>query len=207
MRIVTGSELCGSSKPETVIRWHRSGFRLFWRWKSRSRGGRPKLPRDIHQSILEMSLAIPLWGAPRIHGELLKLGITVGQTSVAKYMARHRKPPSQGWKTFLPNQPEGVAAMNLFVVPTISFRLLYGMLILSHSRRQILWLGVTAHPIAEWVARQLTEACGWERVPEYLVRDRGLFTVKFSPGGFGPWAFGTGQLRHAHPGEMGIWNG
>jgi transposase InsO family protein len=87
-------------------------------------------------------------------------------------MARHRKPPSQGWKTFLRNHAEGIAAMDLFVVPTISFRLLYGMLILSHSRRQILWLGVTAHPTAEWVARQLTEACGWEQVPEYLVRDR-----------------------------------
>jgi transposase InsO family protein len=159
-------------RPETVIGWHRAGFRLFWRWKSRSRGGRPKLPRDIRKLILEMSLANPLWGAPRIHGELLKLGINVGQTSVAKYMARHRRPPSQGWKTFLRNHAEGIAALDLFVVPTISFRLLYGILILSHSRRQILWLGVTAHPTAEWVARQLTEACGWDRVPEYLVRDR-----------------------------------
>jgi hypothetical protein len=133
-------------KPETVIRWHRAGFRLFWRWKSRCRVGRPKVPLEIRQLIRTMSLANPLWGAPRIHGKLLKLGIDIGQTSVAKYMARHRKPPSQGWKTFLRNQAD---VMDLFVVPTLSFRLLYGLLILSHGRRQILWLGVTAHPIAD----------------------------------------------------------
>jgi transposase InsO family protein len=159
-------------KPETVIRWHRAGFRLFWRWKSRSRVGRPKVPLEIRQLIRDMSLANPLWGAPRIHGELLKLGIDVGQTSVAKYMARHRRPPSQGWKTFLRNHAEGIASMDLFVVPTISFRLLYGLLILWHGRRQILCLGVTAHPSAEWVARQLAEACGWDGTPEYIVRDR-----------------------------------
>jgi hypothetical protein len=159
-------------KPETVIRWHRAGFRLFWRWKSRSRGGRPTVPLEIRQLIREMSLANPLWGAPRIHGELLKLGIDIGQTSVAKYMARHRRPPSQGWKTFLSNHADGIASMDLFVVPTLSFRLLYGLVILWHGRRQILWLGVTAHPSAEWIARQLTDACGWEWVPSYLVRDR-----------------------------------
>jgi transposase InsO family protein len=158
-------------KPETVIHWHRAGFRLFWRWKSRARGGRPKVPLEIRQLIRNMSLANPIWGAPRIHGELLKLGINVGQTSVAKYMARHRRPPSQGWRTFLRNHADGIAAMDLFVVPTLSFRLLYGLLILNHGRRQILSPGVTAHPTAEWVARQLTEACGWDGTPEYLVRD------------------------------------
>jgi hypothetical protein len=159
-------------KPETVIRWHRAGFRLFWRWKSRTRGGRPMVPLEIRRLIRDMSLANPLWGAPRIHGELLKLGIDIGQTSVAKYMARCRKPPSQGWKTFLRNHADGIASMDLFVVPTLSFRLLYGFLILCHGRRQILWLGVTAHPTAEWVARQVTEACGWEWTPKYIVRDR-----------------------------------
>jgi Integrase core domain len=159
-------------KPETVIRWHRAGFRLFWRWKSRSYGGRPKVPLEIRRLIREMSLANPLWGAPRIHGELLKLGIEIGQTSVAKYMARMRKPPSQGWKTFLRNHADGIASIGLFVVPTLSFRLLYGLLILWHGRRRILWLGVTAHPSAEWMARQLIEACGWEWTPKYLVRDR-----------------------------------
>jgi transposase InsO family protein len=119
-----------------------------------------------------MSIANPLWGAPRIHGELLKLGIDVGQTSVAKYMARRRGPPSQGWKTFLRNHADGIAAMDLFVVPTISFRLLYGLLIMGQGRRQILWVGVTAHPTAEWIANQLTQACGWEQIPRYLIRDR-----------------------------------
>ncbi len=142
-------------EPETVIGWHRAGFRLFWRWKSRCRSGRPKVPFEIRQLIRDMSLANPLWGAPRIHGELLKLGIDVGQTSVAKYKARQRRP-----------------SIDLFVVPTISFRLLYGLLILRHGRRRILWLGVTAHPTAEWIAHQLTEACGWEAAPRYIIRDR-----------------------------------
>src|SRR5271157_4728528 len=159
-------------RPETVIRWHRAGFRAYWRWKSRPHRGRPTVPLEIRQLIREMSLANPLWGAPRIHGELLKLGIAIGQTSVAKYMARRRGPPSQGWRTFLRNHADGIAAMDLFVVPTISFRLLYGLLILRHDRRRLLWLGATTHPTAEWIARQLTEACGWDEAPRYLVRDR-----------------------------------
>jgi transposase InsO family protein len=129
-------------------------------------------PLEIRQLIREISIANPLWGAPRIHGELLKLGIDVGQTTIAKYMARSRRPPSQGWKTFLRNHADGVASMDLFVVPTVSFRLLYGLLILAHRRRKILWLGVTAHPSAEWIAGQLTEAFGWEQAPRYIVRDR-----------------------------------
>ena len=159
-------------EPETVLRWHRAGFRSFWRWKSRRRAGRPSVTPEIRRLIREMSLANPLWGAPRIHGELLKLGIDIGQTSVAKYMARRRRPPSQGWRTFLLNHTGGIASIDLFVVPTISFKLLYGLLILRHDRRRILWVGVTPSPTAEWVARQVSEACGWEPVPDYLVRDR-----------------------------------
>jgi transposase InsO family protein len=159
-------------KPDTIIRWHRAGFRAYWRWKSRSRGGRPKVALEIRQLIREMSLANPFWDAPRIHGELLKLGINIGQTSVAKYMARSRRSPSQGWRTFLRNHADGIAAMDLFVVPTISFRLLFGLLILRHDRRRMLWTSATAHPTAEWIARQLTEACGWEQAPQYLIRDR-----------------------------------
>ena len=159
-------------KPETVIRWHRVGFRAYWRWKSRARGGRPKTPLEIRQLIRDMSIANPLWGAPRIHGELLMLGIDVGQTTVAKYMVRPRRPPSQGWKTFLRNHTDGIASMDLFVVPTISFRLLYGLLILQHRRRVLVWLGVTEHPSAEWIARQLTEAYAWAQAPRYMVRDR-----------------------------------
>src|SRR6201981_3109921 len=158
--------------PETLIRWHRAGFRAYWCWKSRRRGGRPKTAADIRQLIREMSVANPLWGAPRIHGELRKLGVDVGQTTVAKYMAKRRRPPSQGWKTFLRNHADTIASIDMFVVPTISFRLLYGFLVLRHSRRELLWLGVTAHPTAEWIARQLTEACGWSEPPRYVIRDR-----------------------------------
>src|SRR5436305_11474176 len=124
-------------RPETLLRWHRAGFRAYWRWKSRPRGGRPVTPAEIRRLIREMSVANPLWGAPRIHGELLKLGIDVGQTTVAKYMARRRRPPSQGWKTLLRNHVDGVASMDLLLVPTISFRLLYGFLILRHGRREL----------------------------------------------------------------------
>jgi transposase InsO family protein len=158
--------------PEAVIRWHRAGFRAYWRLRSRPRGGRPKTAFEIRQLIRNMSVANPLWGAPRIHGELLKLGIEIGQTTVAKYMPRHRRPPSQGWRTLLRNHADGIASMDLFVVPTISFRLLYGLLILRHDRRQTLWLGVTAHPTAEWIAHQLTEAYGWRAEPRYVMRDR-----------------------------------
>jgi transposase InsO family protein len=158
-------------RPETVVRWHRAGFRSFWRWKSRRSGGRPRVPLEIRKLIRDMSLANPLWGAPRIHGELLKLAIAVSQTSVAKYMAKRRRPPSQGWRTFLCNHADGIASIDLFVVPTLSFSLLYGFLVLRHRRRRIMWLGVTANPTAEWLARQLTEACGWE-APDYVIRDR-----------------------------------
>jgi transposase InsO family protein len=154
------------------MRWHRAGFRAYWCWKSRPRGGRPETAADIRRLIREMSVANSLWGAPRIHGELLKLGIDVGQTTVAKYMARRRRPPSQGWTTFLRNHADGIASMDLFLVPRISFRLVYGFLILRHSRRELLWLGVTAHPSAEWIARQITEAYGWQQAPRYIIRDR-----------------------------------
>ena len=123
------------------------------------------MPLEIRELMREMSIANPLWGAPRIHGELLKLGIEIGQTSVAKYMARRRGPLSRGWKTFLRDHADGIAAMDLFVVPTISFRLLYGLLIMGHGRRQVLWFGVTAHPTAEWIANQITQACGWKPAP------------------------------------------
>jgi hypothetical protein len=146
-------------KPETVIKWHRAGFRSYWRWKSRRRGGRPTVAPEIRKLIREMSIANPLWGAPRIHGELLKLGVDIGQTSVAKYMVRRRDPPSQGWRTFLRNQADGIAAMDMVVVPTISFRLLYGLLIMGHGRRHILWFGVTAHPTAMRVASSATQSC------------------------------------------------
>jgi hypothetical protein len=152
-------------KPETVVKWHRAGFRLYWRWKSKPRGGRPTVPLEIRKLIREMSIANPLWGAPRIHGELLKIGIEIGQTSVAKYMVRRRDPPSQGWRTFLRNHADGIAAMDMFVVPTISFRLLYGLLIMGHGRRHILWFGITAHPTADGLQIRSRKRAGGNRLP------------------------------------------
>src|ERR1700726_379279 len=159
-------------RPGTVSNWHRAGFRLYWRWKSRRRGGRPSVPLELRRLIRAMSLANPLWGAPRIHGELLKLGIDVGQRGVAKYMARRRGGLSQGWRTFLCNHADGIASMDLFVIPTLSFRLLYGFLILRHRRRRIMWLGVTANPTAEWIALQVTETCGWGAAPDFILPHR-----------------------------------
>ncbi len=193
--------------PETVIRWQRAGFRAYWRWKSRSRGGRPTVPLEIRQLIRDMSLANPLWGAPRIHGELLKLGIDIGQTSVAKYMARRRGPPSQGWKTFLRNHADGIASMDLFVVPTISFRLLYGLLILQHGRRQILWLGVTAHPTAEWIARQLRRPMVGKQHRDTWSVTATPSTVMSSSAAFGRWAFVTGRPRRDRHGKTAMLNG
>src|SRR5882672_5763319 len=158
--------------PETVLRWHRMGFRLYWRRKSRSRGGRPRIPAEIRRLIPEMSLANRLWGAPRIHGELLKLGVEVAQSTVAKYMARRGRGPSQTWKTFLHNHAAGIAAMDFLIVPTIGFRLLFVLVILRHQRRRLISLSVTANPTAEWIARQITDAFPWNEAPAYLIRDR-----------------------------------
>src|SRR5262245_56411807 len=135
-------------RPETVIRWHRAGFRSYWRWKSRARGGRPQIETDLRTLIRQMSVENPLWGAPRIHGELLKLGFEVAQSSVAKYVAKRCGPPSQGWRTFLRNHAPDIAAMDLFVVPTIGFDLLYALVIVRLDRRQLVWINVTQHPTA-----------------------------------------------------------
>ena len=159
-------------RPETLVRWHRAGFRCYWRWKSRSRGGRPQIESDLRALIRRMSIDNPLWGAPRIHGELLKLGFEVAQSSVAKYMVRRRGPPSQGWRTFLYNHAPDIAAMDLFVVPTVSFNLLYAFVIVCLDRRDLVWINVTTNPTAEWIARQITEAFPWDDAPQYLIRDR-----------------------------------
>ena len=159
-------------QPKTIIRWHRTGFRLYWRWKSRSRGGRPKVPMEIRRLIREMSLANRLWGAPRIHGELLKLGIEVAQSTVAKYMAKGGRGRSQTWRTFLHNHGTGIGAMDFLVVPTVGFKLLFVLLILRHRRRRLISLTATSNPTAEWIARQITEAFPWNDAPDYLIRDR-----------------------------------
>src|SRR6201988_3759794 len=149
-------------RPETLVRWRRAGFRHYWRWKSRSPGGRPQIETDLRALIRRMSVENPLWGAPRIHGELLKLGFEVAQSSVAKYMVKRRGPPSQGWRTILCNHAPDIAAIDLFVVPTIGFDLLYAFVIVRLDRRDLVWINVTATPTAEWVARQITEAFPWD---------------------------------------------
>jgi integrase-like protein len=157
-------------KPAIVVQSHRHGFRLFWRWRSRS--GRPSLDHEVRDLIRQMNTANPLWGAPRIHGELLKLGIEISQATVAKYMVRRRRRPSPTWRSFLRNQGAGIAAIDMFVMASASFRLLYVMIILTHDRRRIVRFDVTRNPTAGWLARQITEAFPGDSAPRYLLRDR-----------------------------------
>ncbi len=160
-------------KPETGIAWHRQAFRLFWTWKvRRGQPGRPSVPKDVRELIRKMSRENPLWGPPRIHGELLKLGIDVGETSVGKYMVRYRRPPSQTWRTFLENHLKTMVSVDFFTVPTIRFQVLYVFLVLAHDRRRLLHFNVTAHPTGEWTAQQLRDAFPWDTAPRYLLRDR-----------------------------------
>jgi hypothetical protein len=164
-------------KPETLVRWHRAGFRRYWRWKSRNLGGRSQIGADLRALIRRMSVENLLWGAPRIHGELLKLGFTVAQSTVAKYMASGG-PSGQSWGAFLRNHMPHIAAMDLFVVPTINFNLLYVLVIVRLARRELVWINVTAHPTAEWIAQQITEAFPWNETPRYLIRDRdGIYSA------------------------------
>src|SRR5712692_6365048 len=162
-------------RPETVIRWHRQGFPAFWTWRSR-RGrkgkGRPSVSSELTNLIRTMAQANPHWGAPRIHGELLKLGIDVCQATVAKYIVRRRQPPSQTWRTFLRNHIGQIVAADFFVVPTATYRLLFVLVLLAHDRRRIRHVAVTAHPTAAWTAQQLREAFPWDEAPRYLIHDR-----------------------------------
>jgi putative transposase len=167
-------------KPETLIAWHRQGFRLYWSWKSRHGKGRPLVSSEVRDHIRRISLANPRWGAPRILGELLKLGIQVSQATVAKYMVQHRMPPSQNWRTFLKNHMQNLVSADFFVVPTITLRVLFVFVILSHDRRRPIHFAVTANPTAEWTARQLLDAFPWDSAPRYLLRDQdGINGEKF----------------------------
>jgi len=157
---------------ETLIRWHRRGFKAFWHSKSRARGGRPAIRNEIRELIREMSRVNWLWGAPRIHGELLKFGITIAESTVAKYMVQGPRRLGQSWTTFLRNHAVGIVATDLFIVPTIRFKLLYCLVFLAHGRRKLVHHAVTAHPTAEWLAQQMIEAFPWGETPRYLVRDR-----------------------------------
>src|SRR5215813_4733605 len=159
-------------RPETVVGRHRQGFRRYWAWRSRRRPGRPVISTEVRDLIRQMSRANPLWGAPRIHGELLKLGGTVSQATVSKYMLRSRRPPSQAWRTFLKNHAKELIALDFFMVPTATFRVLFVVVMLTPGRRRLVHFNVTEHPTAEWTARQLLEACAPEESPKYLIRDR-----------------------------------
>ncbi len=158
-------------QPEAVVRWHHQGFRLYWRWKSRDRG-RPRTSHEIRDLVRRMAHENPLWGAPRIHGEMLKLGLDVAQATVSRYMPRTRKPPSQSWRTFLNNHAMAIASIDFFTVPTATFRVLYVFLILSHERRRVVHFNVTDSPTAQWTGRQLVQAFPWDTAPRFLLRDR-----------------------------------
>jgi len=145
-------------RPETVVRWHRQGRRAHWRRKSRGAVGRPKAAENVRNLIREISLANPLWGAPRIHGELLKLGIEVAQSTLSKYMLKGALASGQTWWTFIRNHADGIASIDLFVGPTITFKLLFGLVVLRHDRRKIVSFAVATHPTAEWLARRMSEA-------------------------------------------------
>jgi len=194
-------------RPETLVRWHRAGFRSYWRWKSRSLGGRPQIDADLRALIRRMSIENPLWGAPRIHGELLKLGFEVAQSSVAKYMVKRRGPPSQEWRTFLCNHAPDIAAMDLFVVPTIGFSPALRLRDRPPHRRDLVWINVTTNPTSDWIARQMTEAFPWDDAPKYLIRDRIASMVPSSHADCAPWASGTSLPHQPRLGRMALPNG
>jgi len=159
-------------KPETVIGWHRKGFKLYWTWKSRKRAGRPPIDAEIRTLIRRIASENPTWGAPRIHGELLMLGFDVSEATLSRYMPRRRKPPSPSWRTFLRNHTKDLISIDFFVVPTATFRLLYVFLILEHERRRIVHFNVTEGPSAQWTGQQLVNAFPYNSAPKYVIRDR-----------------------------------
>jgi len=169
-------------QPETVVSWHRQGFRLYWRWKSRYRWpGRPRVSQEVRDLIRRMSTANPLWGAPRIHGELQKLGIEVSQATVSKYMVKPEHRPSQSWQTFLTNHARDIVSIDFFTVPTATFRVLYVFLVLDNARRRIILFNVTTNPTAAWTGQQIAEAFPWDTAPRYLLRDRdGIYGSNFT---------------------------
>jgi putative transposase len=159
-------------KAETVVRWHQKGFRLFWKFKSRCKSGRPSIKLKIQKLIREMALDNPTWGAPRIQAELEKMGITVALATVQKYMPQKLKPPSPQWKNFIQKKEKDICACDFFVVPTVTFRLLYVFVVMSHFRRKIVHFNVTEHPHASWTAQQIVDAFPYDTAPQYLIHDR-----------------------------------
>jgi putative transposase len=169
-------------KPDTVVRWHRAGFRLFWRWKSRARTpAEGHVTPELRALIRRMAQANPLWGAPKIHGELLMLGIVISERSVSRFLPkRPAKPPSQTWRTFLDNHLGSLASIDFFTVPTATFRVLFVFLVLVHNRRRVVHFNVTEHPSAHWTAQQVVEAFPEDTAPRYMIRDRdGIYGEAF----------------------------
>jgi len=166
-------------KPDTVARWHRQGWRLYWRWKSRRKSGRPRSDAELRELIQTMVRENPLWGAPRIHGELLMLGFVVSQTTVAKYMPKRDGPPSVTWRAFLMNH--SLVACDFFTVPTLTFGVLYVFVVLRHCDRRLIHVRVTTNPTAAWTAQQIREAFPFEAAPRYLLRDNdSIYGAEFS---------------------------
>jgi len=188
------------------LRWHRRGFAAYWRWKSGAPGGRPRIAQEVRDLIRGMTLENPSWGATKIHGELLKLGIEVAQSTVSIYMVPRRDRPLQSWKTFVRNHMEGIASIDLFVVPTIAFQQLFAFLVLGHERRRLLWFAVT----------RIRRPSGWrarspKRFPGTVHRNISFATttehsVLRSRLVCAQWGFGTGPRRTARPGKMGMLN-
>jgi hypothetical protein len=182
--------------PDTVVRWHRAGWRLYRRWRSRAVGGRPRLSDEVRDLIARMSTENPLWGSERIRGELLKLGVAVSNRSIRRYRCRApARPPSQTWRAFLANHAHAIWAADLLTVLTLTFRTLCVLLFIAHGRRDLVHLAVTAHPTAAWVGRQLVEATAWGRRPRHLVRDRDAVYGATSRGGRTGWGARRGSRR------------
>ncbi len=166
-------------QPDTVVGWHRSGWRLYWRWRCRSVRGRPKVSAEVRTLIRKMSSQNRLWGAPRIHGELLKLGYDICQTTIAKYMVRNPGPSAQTWRTFIRNHMSEMVAIDFLTVHTATFKTIYVFVILSLQRRRVIHFNVTTNPTAEWTSLQLTQAFPFDSSPRYLIRDRdGIYGLK-----------------------------
>jgi putative transposase len=159
-------------RPETVVAWHRKGFRLFWTWISKRTGGRPEVSRAIRSLMLKTAAANPLWGVPRIHGELLKLGVDFSERTVSRLLPRKQRPPSQTWRVFIDNHIHELVSIDFFTVPTATFRVLFVLVIVAHRRGRVIHFNVTEHPTAAWTAQQVLEAFPEDTAPRYLIRDR-----------------------------------
>ena len=195
-------------KPETVIRWQRTGFRLFWTWKSRRPGpGRPAVAPEFRALIRTMARANPLWGAPRIHGELQKLGLEISQATVSKYLVRRRTPPSQTWRTFLANHVGTLVSVDFFVVPTVLFKVLFVFVVLAHDRRRVVHVNVTDTPTAQWTAQQLVEAFPWDTAPDTCCATAMRSTGSRSRGVSRPWGSMKSRQRLGLLGRIPTWNG